>query len=397
MLRTLRCAGPSCERSLRVSGTDEAARPELSLVVTTYGGETAHTQACLGRIRRWKKPEHEVIVVVHDESPTLRVFLELCRRLGIVDRLVLAESGHGHVRSVNLGFALSRAEIVFNVCIDMRIGGALVADCAEILRTTPRAGMIGWHYDWSPDCEGSLWRDGTLVTAIRRPDATMPGGRLLEQHVRNIRAAAWHTGLTLGSVGDLRFTCCNGSFFGIRRSLWDRLGGFDGTLYPVHFADDFLTYAVLDQGLDVLNVPSRYRCGRDPDELLALTDLAWQGRDDPLKGKDRVDWRPAKSDGDLGERERAFLEMLDRALGQNAKVLVVGDPPWRPSPHREVDEAAEGAHLVLCASGHYRPGLESRLRVGGTLVTFGAQEGPRGAASVGSLRVHRAAEPRERY
>jgi GT2 family glycosyltransferase len=380
-----------------VSPRSTTATLELSLVITTYGGETAHTQACLGRIRRWKRPEHEVIVVVHDESPTLRVFLELCRRLGIVDRLVLAESDHGHVRSVNLGFALSRAELVFNACIDMRIGGRLVADCAEILRTKPSAGMIGWHYDWSPDCEGSFWRDGKLITSIRHPDATTPGGRLLEEQLINIRGAAWQTGRTLDSVGDLRFTCCNGSFFGIRRSVWDRLGGFDESLYPIHFADDFLTYAVLDQGLDVLNVPSRYRCGRDPDELLALTDLAWQGRNDPLKSVDRVDWRAANSASDLGDLERGFLEMLDRALAKDASLLVVGDPPWRPTAQSEAGGLADLADLVVCAPGHYRAGLESRLHPGGLLISFNAEEGPRNAALVGSLLVFRAPERRVRY
>ena len=64
--------------------------PERSVVVTTYGGETTHTQHCLGRIRRWKTPRDEVIVVVHDETPMLRQFLELCHKLRIVDRLVLA-------------------------------------------------------------------------------------------------------------------------------------------------------------------------------------------------------------------------------------------------------------------------------------------------------------------
>jgi len=363
-------------------------------VVTTYGGETAHTQACLGRIRRWKQPSHEVIVVVHDESPTLRTFLELCTRLGIVDRLVLAETGHGHVRGVNLGFSLTRAEIVFNVCIDMRIGGQLVGDCVEVLRTTPTVGMIGWHYDWGTDCEGSRWRDGKLVISIRKPDATMPGGRLAEEHRRNVRRAEWSTGRVLESVGDLRFTCCNGSFFGIRRGLWDRLGGFDERLYPIHFADDFLTYAVLDQGLDVLNLPRRYRCGADAAEFRALTDLAWQGRDDPLKGLDRVQWRSANPDPPLGEIENTFLEMLGRALGDEASVMVLGDAPWQPSVARNTEDAPD---LIVCGPGTYRAGLERRLAPGGALITFDDAEGPDDAARVGTLRIHRAAEPRRRF
>ncbi len=369
-------------------------RPELSLVVTTYGGESAHTQRCLGAIRLWKQPHHEVIVVAHDESPTLRAFLELARSLGIVDRIVLAESGHGHVRSVNLGFALTRAEIAFNVCIDMRVGGQLVADCAELLRTAPGAGMVGWHYDWSVECEGSRWRHGKLESTTRRPDAAMPGGQLSPEHVANVRRAAWHTGRVLESVGDFRFTCCNGSFFGIHRALWDRLGGFDERLYPVHFADDFLTYAVLDQGLDVLNVPRRYRCGGDPAELTALTDLGWQGREDPYRGVDRVSWHSVPPGSQLGETETAFLEMLERGLGAKMSAIVLGEPPWRPKASAAESERVD---LMLCARGCYLSGVEQRLRPGGVLVIFDPAEGPPSSSSVGSLRVHRAPEPRVRF
>lgn len=369
-------------------------RPDLSVVVTTYGGETAHTQGCLGWIRRWKKPSHEVVVVAHDESPTLRAFLEYCRRLRIIDRLVLAEPGHGHVRGVNLGFALSRADTVFNVCIDMRVGGAVIDDCSTLLHGEQNVGMVGWHYDWNVACEGSRWRGNRLETTIRRPDASMPGGRLLAEHVHNIRAAPWFTGRVLEAVGDLRFTCCNGSFFGIRRDLWERLGGFDERLYPVHFADDFLTYAVLDQGLDVLNLPRRYRCRGEPSEFLALTDLAWQGRPDPLKGVDRVTWQSSSGDSPVGELESAYLGMVGRALDASAAVLVEGDPLWRPGAGVPARDAAD---LIVCGPGAYRPGLERRLRAGGLLILAGPGAGPPGAASVGSLRVLRAREPRARF
>jgi GT2 family glycosyltransferase len=356
-----------------------SSRPQRSIIVTTYGGETAHTQHCLGRIRRWKTPQDEVLVVVHDETPMLRQFLELCRSLRIVDRLVLAKAEHGHVRGVNLGFALAKADIVFNVCIDMRVGGALMSECAELLRTQPNVGLIGWHYDWSADMEGSRWRDGRLQFSLRKIDSTAVAGRLAPEHVENVRRAVWYTGRVFESVGEVRFACVNGSFFGTHRRLWQRLGGFDERLYPIHFADDFLTYAILDQGLDVLNVPRRFRCGAEPDELSALTDLHWQNRVDPYAGIDRVEWTVADPEARLTERENVYLDMLARTLDARTVVSIVGGVPSVPTLSRaprscRYDDAREvpQSDVILCSGDEPRAQLVDRLRPGGVLVAFAA-------------------------
>ena len=120
---------------------------------------------------------------------------------------------------------LARADIVFNICVDMRVGGECIAQCEELLCSTPNVGLVGWHYDWSVDTEGSRWRDDGLQFSLRKRDETAVGGHLLAANVDNIRAAPWYTGRVFESIGDVRFTCCNGSFFAIRRDLWRRLGG----------------------------------------------------------------------------------------------------------------------------------------------------------------------------
>ena len=135
--------------------------PELSVVITTWGDETLYTQQCLGKVRKWKDRRYEIIVVTHDETPLHRQFLEFCSKIGLIDSLLLAVSGHGHVRGVNLGFERAKADLVFNLTIDTRVGGELIRSCAGRLASEPRLGLIGWHYDWDPDFEGSLWRDGS--------------------------------------------------------------------------------------------------------------------------------------------------------------------------------------------------------------------------------------------
>jgi len=371
--------------------------PDVSLVVTTYGGETYHTQHCLGWLRRWKEARHEVIVVCHDETPLLRAFLELCRTIGLVDVLVPAVPGHGHVRSVNLGFARARADVVFNVCVDMRIGRDVVTECEARLRGDTRTGAIGWHYDWSPTFDGSLWRDGALRWALRTHDDARVAGELDPVHVENIRHAPWFTGRVFDAIGTRRILCMNGSFFGVRKALWDRLGGFDERRYPAHWADDFFTYATLDQGLDVLNLPAPYRCGGRPDGFQALTDLGWQGRHDPYKGKDRIDWTVAAVVPGLTEKDTVVLEVLARRLDPDATVALVGDPPWRPGRGAVLPASAERpADLVVAGPGAYAPALRDRLGAGGVLVAFDppAEDG---LARVERLGVHRREAPRAAF
>jgi GT2 family glycosyltransferase len=361
-----------------------SVKPHVSLVVTTYGGETAHTQHCLGAIRKWKRPEHELIVVVHDETPLLRELLVLCRRIGLIDELLFAVPGHGHVQGVNLGFAHARADLAANVCIDMRIGPGVVDDCVAMLRGDDRVGVVGWHYDWSRTFEGTLWRGGELKHALRKYDDSRVAGELDAEHVANMRAAPWFTGRVFGAIGTRRILCFNGSFFVARKALWDRLGGFDERRYPGHWADDFFTYAVLDQGLDVANLPAPYRCGGRPESFLALTDLEWQGRRDPYKGKDRIDWKPSRAIAGLGTAECAFLDMIERRLDQASAFTVIGDVPW--TPRRGVRRDAPPADLVLAGAGADASALRSRLSPGGTLVVFG-DPADAGEDRVGALTV----------
>jgi GT2 family glycosyltransferase len=371
--------------------------PEVSLVVTTYGGETYHTQHCLGRIRQWKQPRHELIVVCHDETPTLRAFLELCRKIGLVDELILAVPGHGHVRGVNLGFERASAPVVFNVCIDMRVGGDVVAECAERLRREENVGVVGWHYDWSPAFEGTFWRGDALDHELRRYDDSRVRGELDEEHVANIRSARWFTGRVFDAIGTRRILCFNGSFFGVRKHVWDELGGFDERLYPGHWADDFFAYALLDRGLDVANIPAAYRCGARKESFEALTDLGWQGRHDPYKGQDRVDWKPARAVTGLTADEVALLEMLERCLDPGSPFDAAGDVPWIPARGRRLSaHDSETSALLLATRAAYRTEMKSRLATGGTLVVFDAPDDA-GLARAGSLGIHRADAPRAAF
>lgn len=292
----------------------------VSLVVTTYGTDSYYTQACLESIRRWKNRRHELIVVTHDESALLRAYLDACAAEGLIDRLVYAASGHGHTRSFNLGAAKARGDIVFNICNDILIGPSIVDDCAWQLRRDPQLGLIGWH--WYN--EGTFWKDGAIETYALR-DPSHPD--LAPSHIRNIENAPWFTGRYFDGIGGKRWLqLCNTSFFGIQRSLLQQIGGGFGPEYSHYWADDFLCYAVLDQGLDVRNFDRKFRRGEFFYEFqYGNTDV-----EDRHRHADRVSCQGAFLDsiksmpGGMTEGESVFLHLLARPIPAGSTVTNVG-------------------------------------------------------------------------
>ena len=226
---------------------------KTSIIVTTFGSDSYYTQACLESIRAWKGEHHELIVVTHDETPLLRAYLESARAEGLIDMLVFTVSGHGHTRGYNLGVQHSTGDVLFNICNDILIGPEIVDHCARQLREDPQIGIVGWHWY----SEGTRWVDERIPNATIR-DSENP--YLSPDHVENIESAPWFTGRYFRGIGGKKWIqLCNTSFFGIRRETLDKVGGGFGWQYEHYWADDFLNYAVLDQGLDIRHFDQRFR------------------------------------------------------------------------------------------------------------------------------------------
>lgn len=296
-------------------------RPQpISLIVTTYGTDSYYTQACLEAIRRWKSPHHELIVVSHDESPLLRAYLDSCAADGLIDRLVFAVPGHGHTRGFNLGVRHATAEVVFNICNDILIGPSLVDDCAIQLRRDPQLGLMGWH--WYN--EGTTWRDGRVVEYSVR-DGENP--ELSSEKIATFESARWFTGRYFEGIGG-RFwiNLCNTAFFGIRREVLDRVGGGFGPEFSHYWADDFLNYAVLDQGLDIRHFDGRFR------GTPYFAEFQYDNVDveDRRRNADMVRYNGAFLDtialynGGMSQAESVYLHLLAKAIPENSTVLNVG-------------------------------------------------------------------------
>ena len=224
----------------------------ISIAVTTYGTQSFYTHGCLEAIREWKTERHELIVACHDGSLLLEHYLRACAKDRLIDRLIFTPPGYGHTMGVNRCFAEAHGRWLFSVANDIALGPAIVNDCAHRLETEPQLGLIGWH--WYND--GTFWQDGRIVRYQLRDDAS-PNMEARDE--QNVRSASWFTGRTFEALGGPKWLClCNTAFFGIRREVWDAVGGF-AYVYRHYWADDFLNYAVLDQGLNVEAFAEKFR------------------------------------------------------------------------------------------------------------------------------------------
>lgn len=292
---------------------------KISLIITTFGTDTLYSQACLESIRKWKNDHHEVIVVSHDESPLLRAYLEANVADGLIDKLLYAIPGHGHTRGFNLGLKYAQGETVFNISNDILIGPLLVDYCAWDLLYDKQLGMVGWH--WYSD--GVRWNSGKIVDYVLR-SVTDP--YLSPQHETNIRNARWFTGRYFEGIGGPYWLhVCNTSFFGMKRELLNYIGGF-GKEYTHYWADDFLSYAVLDQGLDVRHFDKCFRCRpyflEFQNENLDVDDR--RRRSDTLCFEDSFLSSLHLESGDISDDEAYYMYLLAKGLSDNSIVTCVG-------------------------------------------------------------------------
>ncbi len=286
---------------------------KASIILTTYGKETLSSKEYLDRFMNWKNNSYELIVVVHDETPAHRAILEFCKSIGVIDKIIYATKDHGHVRGLALGSSKAESEIIIIANNDVRISQKVIDDCIEAHKD-PQLGVIGWHYNDFPNHEGTFWKDGTLQWNSRT--GKIP--ELLPEEVEKIKDAEWYTGRVFDAIGEKRLLLCNGSFFAVKKKLWEKLGGFNPDKFSHYFSDDYFCYGVLDQGYDIKNLPKEYRCSQLPEIFESLSDLEFKGKQNPFKGKDYYNI-------DTNKDSKVFEFVYD-ALN-HPKVCLIGSKP----------------------------------------------------------------------
>ncbi len=311
---------------------------KISIAITTYSTDSYYTHACLESIRKWKTPRHEVIVACHDQSPLLEYYLKSCKEDGLIDKLFFTPKGYGHTMGVNLCFENATGDVFFNVANDVLIGPCLIDDCAYKLKNEPQIGLIGWH--WYN--EGTFY-NGSQIHSYKLRDEKNPNLSAADE--QNIRNAPWFTGKTFAGLGGPKWIClCNTGFFGIRKELWKKIGGFSKT-YKHYWADDFLNYAVLEHGLDVRNFESKFR---KPEYFY---EFQYKNVDveDRHRHEDRISLDPSLEDvfnhlsGGMSVSERQLLFNIGKSIPENKTILNVG--LWRGTSLFIFMEALKNKHM----------------------------------------------------
>lgn len=224
----------------------------ISIIVTTYADKIKFAKPCLESIGNWKQPHHELIVVCHDANDEMYKFLVENKK---IDKLIFSPHNHGHLRGVNLGVASSKHPVFFNICHDMIIGPDILDYCGDLIKD--KTGIVGWHWRGN----GVFWHDLYLDYTIRE--------KKLPDFLINPMEKAGFLKILIESPW---FWTCNTSFFGMRKTLWEKIKGFNTDDFQHGYADDFLTYAVLNKGFNSVNIPEKYY---NPKYFDSLTRCFW--------------------------------------------------------------------------------------------------------------------------
>jgi predicted O-methyltransferase YrrM len=190
------------------------------------------------------------------------------------------------------------------------------------LRTDKQIGLIGWHW----------YNDGTFYTGSKINNYKLRDDKnpnLSAADEQNIRAAPWFTGTTFNALGGTYWLClCNTAFFGIRKDVWQKVGGFSDK-YRHYWADDFLNYAVLEQGLDVRHFEHKFRRKEFFHEFQYMNvDVPDRRRtEDHIALDPALEAAFAHLDGGMSILERQLLFYFGKSIPEDKTILNVG--LWR--------------------------------------------------------------------
>lgn len=283
------------------------ATPEISIIIPVYNN-CLFTLACLDSIARIpdRRP-FEVIVV--DDGSSDDTQDHLSHRSDI--RYLRNPDNVGFVGACNEGARQARGEYLYFLNNDTVLVEGAIDHLVETFVEHPRVGLVGSML---------IYPDGTLQEA---------GGVIWDD------ASGWNWGRNKNAeapeynfVRDVDY--CSGASLMIRRTLFQRLGGFDQTYAPGYYEDTDLAFAVRAAGLRVLYQPhSRviHYEGQTSGTSLESGMKAYQRRN---RERFLYKWREALRDHGQPSSRAAHLS-ADRS--PHARVLVIDS--CTPTPDQD--------------------------------------------------------------
>lgn len=238
--RRLRRTGPAVVSAPAAETVDPArlevpfsADPVVSVIVPTYG-QVAFTLRCLASIMDHAPGLPIEVIVVDDAWGGADAGL-LERVRGI--RLVRNETNMGFLRSCNKAAEAARGRYLLFLNNDTQVLANWLEPMVALFRTRPDTGAVGAKLLY-PDgrlqeAGGIIWQDGSGWNFGRLEDASKP----VYNYVREV-------------------DYCSGAALMVERSVFARLGGFDGIYAPAYFEDSDLCFRLRRIGLKTLYQPA---------------------------------------------------------------------------------------------------------------------------------------------
>ena len=228
---------------------------DIGIVIVTYNSG-AEIGACLDAAR----PSGAEIVVV-DNASTDGTIPEV-RSRGI--RLVANNTNRGFAAAVNQGFAALATPYVLLLNPDAELLGGLDSLCAAC--SLPGAAAAGGRL---VDAEGRP-QIGFMVRQLPTPLILTLEVLLLNRVVPNNPINRRYRGLQLNYNIRIPVEQPAGAFLMVRRAVWQELGGFDESFYPLWFEDVDFCRRALDKGYQLYYVPeavARHQGGHSISQL----------------------------------------------------------------------------------------------------------------------------------
>ena len=213
---------------------------KIGIIIVTYNSE-AEIGKCLDAAFSTGAD-----IVVVDNSSTDRTIAEVARRGA---RVIANSENRGFAAAVNQGFAALSCEYVLLLNPD-----AIIQTSLEPLRS-------------ACDLPGSAGAGGLLLDSNGRPQVgfmvrALPTALLLSLEALLLNRA-WQNNpinrryrcLDWDGITQSRVEQPAGAFLMVRRGVWQELGGFDESFYPLWFEDVDFCRRIRDRGLSLYFIP----------------------------------------------------------------------------------------------------------------------------------------------
>jgi len=220
--------GPAAALQYARLGFAAAGRPKVSIIIPVWN-QWAYTYRCLQSVHRTMAGLACEVLLADDGSTDLTSRAE--EWLDGV-RILRAGNNRGFLRNCNWAAGQAHGEYLFFLNNDTELQPEAIQSLVALLDRDPGFGMAGSKLLF-PDgiiqeAGGIIWADGSGWNFGRGQEASLPAFNYVKE-----------------------VDYVSGASFMIRRSLWEKIGGFDERYAPAYCEDSDLAFAVRQQGYKV--------------------------------------------------------------------------------------------------------------------------------------------------